>query len=53
MERIDESKKRGTVIKGIIRDLKRNLVLGKCPGIYKDDPKYVSNSRETTLNAFP
>ena len=51
--RIEESKKRHTIIQGAIMSLKRNLVLGKCPGNYKDDPKNVSNSRETTLNTLP
>ena len=36
MER--ESKERGNLIEGIIIELGRNLVLGKLPGIHKDDP---------------
>ena len=35
---IEESKKRDTITEGIIIGLKRNLAVGKCPKIYKDDP---------------
>ena len=34
---IEESKKRDTIIEGAIIGLKRNLAVGKCPEIYKDD----------------
>ena len=37
-ERKGESKKGDTLITGAIIGLKRNMALGKCPEIYKDDP---------------
>ena len=36
--RIEESKKRDTIIERAIIGLKRILALGKCPEIYKVDP---------------
>ena len=36
--RIEESKKRDTIIEEAITGLKRNLTLGKYPEMYKDDP---------------
>ena len=36
--KIEESKKKDTIIEGAIIGLKRNLALEKCPEIYKDDP---------------
>ena len=35
--RVKGSKKRDTIIEGSIIGLKRNLALGKCSEIYKDD----------------
>ena len=34
----EESNERDILIEGVIMGLGRNLVLGKLPGIYKDDP---------------
>ena len=36
--KIEESKKRDTIIEGATIGLKRNLDIGKSPEIYKDDP---------------
>ena len=36
--RIEESKRRDTIIEGAIIGLKRNLAPGKCPETYKVDP---------------